>query len=65
MDSKDLTTTQAKELGDRIRPMLRYIGAVLERMTKRGFESDDPLVDATMRNVRRAGRDHGLPFAVG
>ena len=47
MDSKDLTITQAKELGERIRRMLRYVGAVLERMTKRGFEVDDPLFDAT------------------
>jgi hypothetical protein len=47
MESKDLTREQAEELGDRIRPMLRYIGAVLERMTTRGFNLDDPLVDAT------------------
>ena len=46
MDSKDLTTAQAKELGDRVRPMLRYVGAVLERMTRRGFAPDDPLLDA-------------------
>jgi hypothetical protein len=47
MDSKDLTTTQAKELGERIRPMLRYVGTDLERMTRRGFAVDDPLLDAT------------------
>jgi len=27
--------------------MLRYVGAVLERMTRQGFERDDPLLDAT------------------
>ena len=47
MDSKDLTREQAKALGDRIRPMLVYVGAVLERMTRRGFSPDDPLLDAT------------------
>jgi len=47
MESKDLTTTQAKTVGDRIRPMLRYIGALRDRMTRRGFELDDLLYQET------------------
>ena len=47
MESKDLTTVQAKVLGDRIRPMLAFIGALRDRMTRRGFELDDLLYQET------------------
>jgi hypothetical protein len=43
MVTDDLTTDQAKQLQERIRPMLAYLYKLRARMEKRGFPRDDNL----------------------
>ena len=43
MDTDDLTTDQARQLHERIRPMLAYLYKLRGRMEQRGFPRDDEL----------------------
>ena len=43
MNADDITFEQAKLLGERIRPMLRYLHQLRARMDKRHFGPQDPL----------------------
>ncbi len=42
--SDDLTTDQAQVICDRIGPFVGYLHDLRERMVKRGFPDDDPLL---------------------
>jgi hypothetical protein len=50
MDEHDLTPAQAKELAERIRPMLAYLYALKRRIDERHFPPGDQL----RRRVERA-----------
>ena len=43
MDSRDLTTEQADELYQRLRPMFSYLVNLQSRMEQRQFDADDRL----------------------
>ena len=43
MDSRDLTTKQADELYQRLRPMFSYLVDLQSRMEQRQFDADDRL----------------------
>ena len=43
MDSRDLTTKQADELYQRLRPMFSYLVDLQTRMEQRQFDADDRL----------------------
>jgi hypothetical protein len=55
--SDDLTTEQARRVGAVVGRELRYLGRLRDRMQRRGFPPDDPLV----RDVTAAyNAIHGL-----
>jgi hypothetical protein len=56
MNFRQLRPDQAEALGARIRPMLRYLNHLTERMTRRGFPADDPLY-VTATKARAAMQD--------
>ena len=43
MDSRDLTSKQADELYQRLRPMFHYLADLQRRMEQRQFDPDDRL----------------------
>ena len=44
MNSDDLTPEQAKRVGEVVGRYLNYLGRLCDRMQRRGFPPDDPLV---------------------
>jgi hypothetical protein len=54
MNSSDLTPEQCKIIGDRLRPILRYLHALRNRVQQQAFPQDDKvrrLVEAAHDNV--------------
>jgi hypothetical protein len=45
----DLTREQARALKNKLQPMLGYLGRLKDRMRRRGFLQDDPLLAAVCR----------------
>jgi hypothetical protein len=48
MTNADLTAEQARAIACRILPTLEYLGRLHERMLRRGFTADDPLMANVM-----------------
>ena len=56
MDSHDLRPNQAERLGAQVRPMLRYVNRLCERMIRLQFPVNDPLQLAAVK-ARAAMQD--------
>jgi hypothetical protein len=61
MDSTDLSKDQIAPMQERIRQALVYVGAMRERMEKRGFDPNDLLYRQTQRSYDAL---HGLHMAL-
>jgi hypothetical protein len=49
MQCDDLTPAQARALKNKLQPMLGYLNRLKQRMRRRGFPEDDPLLLAVSR----------------
>lgn len=47
--SKDVSPEHARQVADKVRPMLAYVGALRRRLELNGFPPDDPLFVSTQR----------------